>query len=67
MTRRRYRITVAGVLSERFDGAFEPLTLERDAATTVLSGMVQDASALYGVIMRIQDLGLDLVSVEPEP
>lgn len=67
MTRRLFRITVAGVLSERFDAAFDGLTLERTARTTVLHGVVRDSSALFGVLGRIQDLGLELLSIESQP
>jgi hypothetical protein len=67
MTRRLCRITVAGVLSTRFDTAFDGLCLERTAGTTVLRGVVRDTSALYGVLGRVQDLGLELLSVESRP
>ncbi|MFN0281003.1 MAG: hypothetical protein ACKVZ6_03415 [Kineosporiaceae bacterium] len=67
MTRRQCRITVAGVLSERFDRAFDGFTLERTAGTTVLRGVVRDSSALYGVLGRVQDLGMELLSVESRP
>jgi len=67
MTRRQCRITVAGILSERFDRAFDGFTLERTAGTTVLRGVVRDSSALYGVLGRVQDLGMELLSVESRP
>ncbi len=67
MTRRLCRITVAGVLSERFDKSFDGFTLERTAGATVLRGVVRDSSALYGVLARVQDLGMELLSVESRP
>ena len=35
------------------------------AGTTVLTGNVVDQSHLYGLLERIEELGIDLVSVEP--
>ena len=42
------------------------MRIERVAGTTVLTGNVVDQSHLYGLIERIQELGIGLVSVEPE-
>ena len=36
-----------------------------DRGETVLSGSVRDQSALYGILSRLSDLGLDLISVTP--
>ena len=41
--------------------------LERDAGRTVLTGPVIDQAQMHGVIERIQELGLELVSVNPLP
>ena len=44
------------------------LTVERTAsgsAITVLSGPVTDRAALFGILSRIRDLGLTLISVNP--
>jgi len=64
-----YQIKVQGRLDERwaqwFDGmsiAFEPA--EDGVTVTVLTGSVIDQAALYGLIGRMRDLGLPLISVE---
>jgi hypothetical protein len=58
-----YEIRVAGHLSQNWAARFEGLSLHHDpAGETVLSGML-DQSALHGVLVRIRDLGLNLISV----
>ena len=64
MAERFYRITVRGVLSDRFAAAFEPLTLTGADGLTVLSGVCLDSAALYAVLDRMRDLGLELLGVE---
>ncbi|MDQ3858594.1 MAG: hypothetical protein M3327_09145 [Actinomycetota bacterium] len=66
MTAKRYRIVVRGRLSDRFASAFEGMTLEAEAGETVLSAEIQDQSALYGLLNRLRDFGLELVSVDSE-
>jgi hypothetical protein len=61
---RRYRITIRGRLSQRFAGAFEDMTLETDSGVTILFGDIMDQAHLYGVLDRIRDFGLELLSVE---
>ena len=58
------RVCVRGHLEDRWSGWFENLTvLRQEDGTTVLTGMVADQAALHGVIARIRDLGLALVSI----
>jgi hypothetical protein len=65
MPERFYRITVRGVLSERLAAAFEPLTLTGvEDGRTALAGRCVDSAALFGVLDRIRDLGLELLRVE---
>ncbi len=66
MSAKRYRIVVRGRLSERFLTAFDGMTLEAAAGETVLSGELADQSALYGLLDRLRDFGLELVSVDSE-
>ena len=66
MAARMYRITVAGRLdplaAESLAG-FEVAPSEPD--TTVIRGLM-DQSALYGLLRRIEVIGLELVAVWPE-
>ena len=61
---RFYRIRVRGTLGTRFSGAFDSMLLEPDHGDTVLSGVCVDASALFGVLDQVRDLGLDLIDVQ---
>jgi len=56
---------IEGELSDRMQPAFEAMTLTREHGNTVLSGTVRDQAQLHGLIERIAELGLELVSVNP--
>ncbi len=59
-----YRIRVRGHLDDRWSEWFEGLVIHlQEDGTTVLVGPVVDQAALHGVIIRIRDLGLPLLSV----
>ena len=60
---RRYRIVVAGELSGRFAPAFEGMTVRCTGGQTAITGIVVDQSQLHGLLDRIGELGLELVSV----
>jgi hypothetical protein len=58
-----YEIRVADHLSESWAARFDGLSMRHEPeGETVLSGML-DQAALQGVLMRIRDLGLKLISV----
>jgi len=59
----RYEIRVKGRLSASLISSFEGLTATVEPVETVLSGPVEDQAALYGVLSRVQALGLELVEV----
>ena len=64
----RYEIRVKGHLPDRWAAWFDGMTLTRQAdGTTVLDGPVADQSALHGLLRKVSDLGLPLVSVTPTP
>ncbi len=58
-----YRIVVRDELSQRFAAAFEGMSLECEGGHTAITGVVVDQSHLRGLLDRISDLGLELVSV----
>ena len=58
-----YEIRVEGVLDQRWTDWFEGLEIASDDSQTVISGPVTDQSALHGLLNRVCDLGLVLVSV----
>ena len=60
----RYAIRLKGHLDDRWAAWFDGLTLTReDDGTTLLAGPVVDQAALFGLLRRVRDLGLPLVSV----
>jgi hypothetical protein len=63
MSSTRYRIVVRGRLTERFGSAFEDMTLELLPGQTALVGEFVDETALYGLLDRLRDFNLQLVSV----
>ncbi len=62
---RRYRLALRGELGEPFGFLFEGMQMERIAGTTVLTGRVIDQAHLHGLIQRTQELGLELISLQP--
>jgi hypothetical protein len=59
-----YEIRVQGHLDARWAAWFDALTLTRASnGTTVIEGPVADQAALHGVLQKIRDLGLPLISV----
>ena len=61
----QYELVVRGELGDRFAVLFDGMRLERRDGTTALTGAVVDQARLHGLIERVQDLGLELVSVNP--
>jgi hypothetical protein len=59
----RYEIRVKGILDGRWAAWFENLQVTSDGAETVISGLVADQAALHGLLAKVRDLGLFLVSV----
>ncbi len=59
-----YEICIRGHLDERWAEYFEgmTITLEEDG-DTLLTGPVPDQAALHGLLKKVRDLGLPLVSV----
>ena len=62
----RYRLVHRGELGDSFGFLFEGMKLERLAGMTVLTGRVTDQAHLLGLIEQIQELGVELVSVNPD-
>ena len=65
----RYRIKVQGMLDEGWSDWFSGMTVTfggagDDAPTTTLTGMVADQAALRGILSRLWDLNLTLISVD---
>lgn len=60
----RYEIRLGGQLDQRWSDWFEGFTLtNQHDGTTTLTGPVVDQAALHGLLRRIGDLGVTLISV----
>jgi len=63
-----YQIRVKGHLNEALASSFEGLTItNQEDGGALLAGHIQDQAALHGVLNRISNLGLTLISVNVVP
>ncbi len=63
-----YEIRVAGHLAPRWAAWFDGLTVTTDDdGTTVLRGPVIDQAALHGLLQKLRDVGIPLVSLHQVP
>jgi len=59
----RYEIRIEGVLDSHWAAWFEGLEVNSEGTQTVISGPLADQPALHGLLAKIRDLGLCLISV----
>jgi hypothetical protein len=60
----RYEIRVQGVLDQRWSAWFDGLQLSGEpGGVTVIAGEVADQAALHGLLAKVRDLALPLLSV----
>jgi hypothetical protein len=63
----RVEVRVKGCIGKQWSEWFGGLTISQSSPdTTLLAGYIQDQAALYGVISRLRDLGLELASVSSQ-
>jgi len=59
-----YEIRLEGHLGPELAGWFDGLSVPTaDAGTTLLAGLIADQAALHGVLRKIRDVGLPLISI----
>ncbi|MEZ4865597.1 MAG: hypothetical protein R3C14_30075 [Caldilineaceae bacterium] len=59
-----YQIRLQGHLGQQWAAWFEDLTITREeSGVTVLTGPVADQAALYGLLRKVRDVGMPLLSV----
>ena len=63
---RHYEIRIKGHLDEQWADWFGGLTVTLNkGGDTLLTGPVIDQAALYGLLKKVRDLGMPLLSVNP--
>jgi hypothetical protein len=62
-----YEIHIGNILDEKWAAYLAPFKLSSGVDETVLTGVVNDQAELFGVLLKIRDFGLRLVSVMPVP
>ena len=60
-----YEIRMRATLDEKWAPYFEPFALTTGQEGTILTGVVHDQAELFGVLLKIRDLGIRLVSLKP--
>ena len=62
-----YQIKIQGFLDKEWADWFDGFSITHEPdGTTMLSGSVADQSALHGLLIRLRNLGLSLISVNPD-
>ncbi|HKU72793.1 MAG TPA: hypothetical protein VJR02_02645 [Pyrinomonadaceae bacterium] len=59
-----YEIQVKGYLDARWNELFEGMNIAWQDNITTISGMVADQAALHGLLARVRDYGLVLISIK---
>ena len=59
-----YEIQVKGYLDARWTELFDGMDIACQNNVTTISGMVADQAALHGLLARVRDYGLVLISVK---
>lgn len=61
----RYRVVVRGRLGDHLAAAFDELDVGSTGGETSITGTFADQAQLHGLLDRLRDLGIQLVSVNP--
>lgn len=61
-----YQIRIKGLLDRQWTDWFGGMTVSpTDNGDTLLTGPVEDQAALYGLLKKVRDVGMSLISVGP--
>ncbi|HEX8174178.1 MAG TPA: hypothetical protein VF543_03555 [Pyrinomonadaceae bacterium] len=61
-----YEIQVKGHLDDWWEELFEGMTVTSRDGVTTISGLVADQAALHGLLARVRDFGLVLLSIKSD-
>jgi hypothetical protein len=59
-----YVFVIRGELDARYRHLFEGMDMNHSAGATVVIGSLRDQAAFYGLVNRIEELGLELISAQ---
>ena len=62
----KVEIKVEGYLDKKWKSFFEGMEINYEGNHTILTGNSKDEAHLHGILNRIRDLNLKLVSVNPD-
>ena len=63
----KVEVRIKGTLNKQWSEWFDGLTISHSGpGVTILAGLVRDQAALYGIIARLRDLGLELTLLHSE-
>lgn len=60
-----YEIWVRDVLDIKWAAYFAPFTLTIVPEGTLLRGVVHDQAELFGILLKVRDMGIRLISISP--
>ena len=58
-----YRIIVIGVLDPSWSDRFDGFSISAQADRTIVNGIAADQSVLHGILAKINDLGVSIITV----
>ncbi len=59
-----FKIKIKGQLSQQWAAWFENMIIDFDGENSIFSGNIKDQAALHGILNRIRDLNLTLISID---
>ena len=59
------RIKLKGQLDQKWEDWFDGMEISYDGDNTILTGIMKDEAYMRGILNRIMDLNLELISVNP--
>ncbi len=62
---RKIKIKVEGHLDKKWKDWFDGMEIKYEGENTILSGDIKDEAFIHGILNRIRDLNLKLISVNP--
>jgi hypothetical protein len=61
-----YQIKIKGLLDRQWTDWFGGMTISsKEGGDTLLTGPVEDQAALHGLLKKVRDLGMTLISISP--